>query len=395
MAHSNLDLLVAKSTAHNVTNPEVAFDFYHQFSKLELNLSADTETGLTDADLAGVKGRIKGINRPATFHFVDQTVSYATALDEDVFMQVAANGLSASAIIPSVKGSEIIFVLAIGDSFTWDISSLSFESGKCYTYSIALKANPIAVEAQLTSVISDWNKVQGGLISLDQDADTGNTSDPTSGNESGNSTDANGYDYVDLGLTSGLLWATKNVGATLMTDYGSYFAWGETVGYAQCTSHDFSTDTYKWYKTKTAVDNDGNTVTAGGYTKYMPQSYAASYGYEGFYDDKKVLETADDAAAANWGGDWRMPTNAEWKELMSQCTWTWLTLNGVNGYKVESKTNGNYIFLPGSYCYYWSSSLHESNPYYARYLYFYSSSVTTGSYYRYCGYSVRAVRSAE
>ncbi|MCR5361666.1 MAG: fimbrillin family protein [Bacteroidales bacterium] len=352
VAHNKLDLLVAKSTAHNVTNPEVAFDFYHQFSKLELNLSADTETGLSDADLAGVKVRIAGINRPATFHFVDQTVSYATALDEDVFMQVAANGLSASAIIPSVKGSEIIFVLANGDSYTWDISSLSFESGKCYTYSIALKANPIAVEAQLTSVINDWNTVQGGLISIDQDADTGNTSDPTSGNESGNSTDANGYDYVDLGLTSGLLWATKNVGANLMTDNGSYFAWGETVGYAKGTSHNFSTSTYKWYKTttETTVDNDGNTVTTPttGYTKYIPQSSAASYGYEGFYDDKKVLETADDAAAANWGGDWRMPTSAEWNELRSQCTWTWLALNGVNGYKVESKTNGNYIFLPAA-----------------------------------------------
>ncbi len=219
-------------------------------------------------------------------------------------------------------------------------------------------------------------------------------------------------DIVDLGLTSGLLWATKNVGANLMTDYGSYFAWGETVGYGQGISHDFSISTYKWYKTttETTVDNDGNTITTPtvGYTKYIPKGYAASYGYDGFYDNKIVLETADDAAAANWGGDWRMPTWAEWNELKSQCTWTWLTLNGVNGYKVESKTNGNYIFLPaagrrndtylsnaGSNGNYWSSSHYASLPGYAFSLCFSSSNAYTTNNNRYYGCSVRAVRSAE
>ncbi len=375
VAHNKLDLLVAKSTAHNVTNPEVAFDFYHQFSKLELNLSADTETGLTDADLAGVKVRIAGINRPATFHFVDQTVSYATALDEDVFMQVAANGLSATAIIPSVKGSEIIFVLANGDSFTWDISSLSFESGKCYTYSIALKANPIAVEAQLTSVINGWNTVQGGLISLDQDADTGNTANNNVQN----------HDYVDLGLPSGLLWATCNVGAKSPEEYGDYFAWGETaphysVNGADTTWLDGYSAGYEW-STYKYCEGSAETMT----------KYCNSTSY-GTVDDKTVLEAEDDAATANWGSGWWMPTTAEWKELKNNTTSTWTSENGVYGRKFTA-SNGNYIFLPaaghrgetslkyvGSYGYYWSLSLYQSSSFIAWTLFFDSSYAYSGDY---------------
>lgn len=394
VAHNKLDLLVAKSTAHNVTNPEVAFDFYHQFSKLELNLSADTETGLTDADLAGVKVRIKDINRPATFHFVDQTVSYATALDEDVFMQVAANGKSASAIIPSVKGSEIIFVLANGDSFTWDISSLSFESGKCYTYSIALKANPIAVEAQLTSVINDWNTVQGGLISLDQDAVTNNVQ-----------YDSNGHGYVDLGLPSGTLWATCNIGAEKPEDYGNYYAWGETKGYGEENTSNAMNYSYAGTYTKTCYLWETNKYCQGSDETLTKYCNISSYGT---VDNKTVLEADDDAATANWGGDWRIPTYAEWQELQNNCTWTWFTLNGANGYKVECKTNGNHIFLPAagfyhesdlmrvsSHGYYWSATLDESLPSCARSLCFFSRYAYTTNGGRYSGQSVRAVRSAE
>lgn len=365
VAHNKLDLLVAKSTAHNVTNPEVAFDFYHQFSKLELNLSADTETGLTDADLAGVKVRIKGINRPATFHFVDQTVSYATALDEDVFMQVAASGLSATAIIPSVKGSEIIFVLANGDSFTWDISSLSFESGKCYTYSIALKANPIAVEAQLTSVINDWNTVRGGEICIGQD---------TSADE-----ETIVYEAVDLGLPSGLLWAASNIGAARPEDYGIYFAWGET---SAKTCYEWSTYRYC----------DGSKTAL---TKYSAD------------DGLMELLSADDAAAALGGGDWRMPTKADWSELISACTWSRTSLNGVVGYKVESKSNGNSIFLPAAgefwneKCYfagengwYWSSSLYDGDATLA-WTMSYSRGAGVNGNQRDTGRSIRAVRAKE
>ena len=136
-------------------------------------------------------------------------------------------------------------------------------------------------------------------------------------------------------------------------------------------------------------------------TKYC---YNSSKGYNGFTDNKTTLELSDDAARANWGGTWRMPTKAEQAELKNNCTWTWTTQNGVDGYKVTSKTNGNSIFLPaagfrdgtsvynvGSYGYYWSSSLYESNPSLAYLLYFYSGNVDWSYRNRYNGRTVRAV----
>ncbi|MBR3608332.1 MAG: hypothetical protein IKL50_00405 [Bacteroidales bacterium] len=119
-----------------------------------------------------------------------------------------------------------------------------------------------------------------------------------------------------------------------------------------------------------------------------------------------MLELSDDAARVNWGGSWRMPTKAEQDELRdtNNCTWTWTTQNGVRGYKVTSKKNGNSIFLPaagcrydsnlydaGSFGYYWSSSLNTSNSNYAYFLLFNSSNVYWYFNYRYVGRSVRPV----
>ncbi|MCQ2319676.1 MAG: hypothetical protein MJZ90_12290 [Bacteroidales bacterium] len=103
------------------------------------------------------------------------------------------------------------------------------------------------------------------------------------------------HEYVDLGLPSGLLWATCNVGADSPEDYGDYFAWGETE-----TKSDYDWDTYKW------CNGSYNTLT-----KYNTKS---SYGT---VDNKTTLELSDDAARANWGGSWRMPTEAEFQELIN------------------------------------------------------------------------------
>lgn len=185
----------------------------------------------------------------------------------------------------------------------------------------------------------------------------------------------NSHEYVDLGLS--VKWATMNVGASKLGDYGDYFAWGETQ---PKSIYDWST--YKYC--------NGSSSTL---TKYNTNS---SYGT---VDNKTTLDLNDDAANANWGGSWRMPTDAEWEELINNCTWTWTTQNGKNGYKVTSKSNGNSIFLPassldkaGSYGNYWSSSLNTDTPYNAWFVYFYSSSVSRSSYYhRYLGRSVRPV----
>ena len=191
------------------------------------------------------------------------------------------------------------------------------------------------------------------------------------------------HEYVDLGLS--VKWATCNVGASKPEDYGDYFAWGETT-----TKSTYDWSTYKY------CNGSYNTLT-----KYNNSS---SYGS---VDNKTTLELADDAARANWGGSWRMPTDSELTELREQCTWTWTTQNGVNGYKVTSKKSGytnKSIFLPaagyrddsslfgaGSYGRYWSSSLYTDNPSRAWGVYFYSSSVYRYYYFRNYGFSVRPV----
>ena len=190
----------------------------------------------------------------------------------------------------------------------------------------------------------------------------------------------NGHEYVDLGLPSGLKWATCNVGANSPEEYGDYFAWGETE-----PKDNYSWSTYKYC-------NSSSTTM----TKYCTSS---SYGT---VDNKTVLELEDDAAYVNWGGSWRMPTRAEYAELRSNCRWEWTTQNGVKGYKVTSVVNGNSIFLPaagyryddnlrnaGSSGNYWSSSLYSSLFVYK--VYFYSSDVVWNNDFRYYGHSVRAV----
>ena len=148
--------------------------------------------------------------------------------------------------------------------------------------------------------------------------------------------DNNEREFVDLGLTSRTLWATCNVGATKPEDYGDYFAWGETT-----TKSTYDWKTYKWC-------NGKNTNL----TKYCTSS---SYGT---VDDKTVLELSDDAANVKWGGDWRMPTIEEQEELLIECNWKWTTQNGIKGYNVVSKINGNSIFLPAS-GYRYESSLYK------------------------------------
>jgi hypothetical protein len=196
------------------------------------------------------------------------------------------------------------------------------------------------------------------------------------------------HEYVDLGLPSGLLWATCNVGANAPEDYGDYFAWGETQ----------TKDVYNW---STYQYCNGSQYTL---TKYCTNF---SYCYNGFFDNLATLLPVDDAATANWGSDWRMPTQAEFQELYNNTTVTWTTQNGVNG-KLFTASNGNSLFLPaagyrgssslddaGSSGYYWSSSLRTDLPCYAWRLNFGSGDYLM-SYgdYRCYGHSVRPVRSS-
>lgn len=164
--------------------------------------------------------------------------------------------------------------------------------------------------------------------------------------------ESNNHEYVDLGLPSGTLWATCNIGASSPEDYGDYFAWGETTGYINGKKN-FSWSTYKWCK--------GSQSTM---TKYCTDS---SYGYKGFTDNKTELDLEDDAAYVNWGPAWRIPSNEQFKELINSqyTTITWTTQNGVNGYRITSESNNNSIFLPAAGCRMgYQSTLPSSNGWY-------------------------------
>ena len=193
--------------------------------------------------------------------------------------------------------------------------------------------------------------------------------------------------YVDLGLPSGLLWATCNVGADNPEDYGDYFAWGETQ----------PRDMYNWSTYQ---------YCNGSYTTLTKYCNSSTYGNNGFTDNLTTLLPEDDAATANWGSGWRMPTQAEFQELLDNTTVTWTQQNGVNG-RLFTAANGNSLFLPavgyrydgsldgaGSFGLYWSSSLSASYPCSAWFLDFYSGNYLMRISYRYRGQSVRPVRSS-
>ena len=188
---------------------------------------------------------------------------------------------------------------------------------------------------------------------------------------------------VDLGLS--VRWAAYNVGANAPEEYGDYFAWGEVE-----TKETYTYQNYKWW-------TNGNIEQI---TKYCSNH---SYGTR---DNKEELEAADDAATANWGEDWRMPTSAELQELIDSCTWTWTTQNDVNGYEVLGP-NGNSIFLPAAGSFsnalqyagnsgdYWTSSNNLRESYYSYDLGFSNFGYAKDKEsFRYVGKSVRPVCTA-
>ena len=199
-------------------------------------------------------------------------------------------------------------------------------------------------------------------------------------------------DYVDLGLPSGTLWATCNVGASKPEEYGDYFAWGETTGYRGGKTT-FAWATYKYC--------NGSETTM---TKYCTDS---SYGT---VDNMTELELSDDAAYVNWGADWRMPSHEQINELINSnyTTAELITQNGVYGRKITSKKNGNSIFLPtagvrddtsisneGAVGYYWSRMLNTDEPCNGRFLNIASNSTSPKCNNRYYGRSVRPVRASK
>ena len=201
------------------------------------------------------------------------------------------------------------------------------------------------------------------------------------------------FDYVDLGLTSGTLWATCNVGASAPEDFGTFLAWGETK---PKTSYSWATYT---------MCTDGNQKTISKYTRPDNQTTSSWYVDGNFVGDGVCeLLCDDDAAFQERLGKWRTPSREMWQELIDECTWTWTTIGQVSGCKVTG-TNQKWIFLPaagihmdtgytakGSWGRYMSSSLSENSTNFANFLFFASSGAPSVSTHPRCyGRTVRPV----
>lgn len=196
------------------------------------------------------------------------------------------------------------------------------------------------------------------------------------------------YSYVDLGLASGLMWATCNVGTDNPCEHGYYIAWGETSRKSLYTRK-----SYKW------ADDDDMTYLI----KYCTNSEW------GDVDGLNTLLPQDDAATVLMGEKWRMPTYQEQQELIDGCEWKWTSVRGQAGCMGTSLTNGNTIFFPavgqmastydnqtyvnqnGTYCFYWSSSILDDDPWNAIYLIAKENSIYLTTRDRIMGCPIRAV----
>ena len=238
----------------------------------------------------------------------------------------------------------------------------------------------------------------GGVQSCCCDKDDDNNSAPVAAP----AIQPNGDLAVDLGLS--VKWATCNVGANTPEEYGDYYAWGDTTtmyepGYAQedPQAHwkEGKTAGYVWTTYKHCIGNYK-------FTKYCNNS---GLGEGGYTDSNTTLLSVDDVAHYKWGGNWRMPTRAEFEELLDSCDCNFTTQNGVDGLKVTNKKDPSQsIFLPaagnrnatsfdsdGLFGFYLSSSLYLYDPTYAYYFYFGNDYHFTSGIFRYLGCSVRPV----
>ena len=312
---------------------------------------------------AGTKYYVRAyaINEVGTSY--GSTISFTTE-EEPSYSKPAVTTSSATNVTTSSA--------TIGGNVTSDGGTTVTERGVCYSTS---SSNPTTSNSKKSSGsglgnftvnlsnLSAGTKYYVRAYAINEVGTSyGSTISFTTEQSSSTSNTENGHQYVDLGLS--VKWATCNVGTTKPEGYGDYFAWGET----------------------------------------RSKSYYNGSSYT-YYDNPTTLPLSADAARANWGGKWRMPTIDEFEELRNNCTWKWTTQNGVNGYKVTSNSNGNYIFLPaagyrdlgslygaGDYGYYWSSSAYGSNySTTALYLYFYSTWKDRKNDYKAAGRSVRPV----
>lgn len=361
-ATTSVDLSESKTDAKHLA-------FSHQLVKLKLVVTKSSTdiTAITQIKMQNVKRTVA--LTPAAAALAQGDLSTAADEQGDEILVFSGSNSSTEAqtyavVFPAQAwaGTNFLQLTADGHAVNFTLTKSDWENGKEYTLNLDID------ETFLDATVAIGNWGNGGEVSIDEPGGGGGSDSAPAGAEA-----------VDLGLS--VKWANMNVGATAVGEYGQFFAWGETTGYGSDTS-------------------DGRSFDSSSYT---------------FSENPTTLAAANDAATANWGGSWRMPTKAEWEELknMSNCSWTWKSSSesgyGVAGFLVTSLKSGytsNSIFLPvagyrsdsdlnsqGEYGGYWSSSLHEDDSAFAWYFHFQSgdSNVYDSHRRRYFGYSVRAV----
>lgn len=347
----DVDVLTAESPSTATRdNPQATLTFCHALSRITLSLKVSEE--MDGAAITSVK--ISSENSDLV-HYVYFFNSLSIAEDTWSFSVECSETLSSTEttdidilLYPASAEDKTASIVVDDTTYEFEFpTSLtdSWEAGCQYTYPITITTST-ATEDDST------------------DDDTSDDNETTDSETTEDTIDYNGYEAVDLGLS--VKWATMNVGAESPEDYGNYYAWGEIETKSTYTS--------------------SNSVTYG-------------------VDMDDISGNAEyDAATANWGGSWRIPTSDELNELVDECTWEWTTLNDINGYLVTGE-NDNSIFLPAAGCrygsslnhvgsdgYYLSSTPFGSTTYYAYDLYFCSSYQSVYYYLsRYHGRSVRPV----
>ena len=369
---------------------EVTFDGYASVTERGVCYSTSQNPTISNSKISSGSGTgsfsvsLTGLSVGTTYYARAYAInSKGTSYGEQV--SFTTNTITLPIVITTAATNVFYTTATVGGEVTFDGYASVTERGVCYSTS----QNPTTSSNKISSG-SSTGSFSVSLTGLSDGttyyvrAYAINSKGTSYGEQVSFTTSPNASKYVDLGLS--VKWATCNVGATKPEEYGNYYAWGETEPKTSC-----KWATYKWC--------NGSESTL---TKYNTSS---SYGT---VDNKTVLDLADDAARVNWGGAWRMPTDAEWTELRENCTWTRTSDyngTGAKGRIVTSKINGNHIFLPAAgfrgnddsipagsvYGLYWSSSL---NTYYsgsAWYVYFGSDDVYRGRSSRCDGQSVRPV----
>ena len=366
-AYKASDLMVAYLPDRAKQTEPVNLGFLHEMAKLIVNVTAGSGVGKINS--------VSILNVKPTVTFDKKSTS--TPVDESVATTSIAMSNGGAAVIPAQTiDGELLSIVTDKGTAVYRVTEKNFLPGKVYT--LNLTVNLYAVGA--TNAIDNWNGdncTSEEVLEVNPDV----------------------LEAVDLGGPNGIKWANKNVGASIESDYGTYFAWGETVGLTVLGS----TTTPAPGNTKTTFEPINYTLCNFTTDKIIKYCLDEQYGT---VDNKTVLDLSDDAANVKSGNGWRMPTTAEFEWLILKCTWTWTTRNGVAGMLVTSNETGytsNSIFLPAAghidntrfhdnstIGYYWSSNV-SSSSHYAFHLVIENNGYIYAQNSRYLGLPVRPV----